>query len=275
MPAATSDSVDDPGGHTSYVRDLSGRPVNVSLPNGIHVTREYDSVGRVTRVSYTSRFGVILLELVYTRDMSGRVIRVQESTGRDCLLRYDVLGRLVQQRTVDSGSAPETISYEYDDNGNVTRRSDNTRVQTYSYDSNDRLLGDSMFTYAWDANGNLVSRQGLDFQETLNYDSQNRLVRFVRTGAGAAVIDYGYDVDGLLASRTIDGHMTRFVWDRGGSGLPQLLEERTSTGAVNRRYGRGDLGVTHFRDVSGAVSVLLTDYLGSVRAIARDDGSVE
>jgi RHS repeat-associated protein len=265
-------SVVDPGGTTSYSRDLDGRPTAVTFANGVTLANGYDTVGRITRITYTLGPSTVLLDLLYTRDSSGRITRVQESTGRDVSYTYDALGRLIEERTTAPSS--ETITYDYDPSGNLARRADNAGAQLFSYDSNDRLLSDGISTYTWDANGNLATRTTGTTTETFTYDSRNRLIGFARTGSNPTTVTYAYDPDGLLASRTADGVLTRLLWDRATAAFPQILEERDATNALLRRYEHGDLSITHARDANGNTSLLLSDHLGTVRALTASNGTV-
>lgn len=264
-------SVVDPSGTTSYSRDLDGRPTTVTFANGVTLVNAYDTVGRITRITYTLGPST-LLDMFYTRDSSGRITRVQESTGRDVSYSYDPLGRLIEERTTAPSS--ETITYEYDPSGNLTRRTDNAGAQLFSYDINDRPLSDGVSTYTWDANGNLATRTTGTKAETFTYDSRNLLVRFARTGSNPTTVTYAYDADGLLASRTVDGVLTRILWDRASSVFPQILEERDASNVLLRRYEHGDLSITHAREANGNTSLLLSDHVGTVRALTASNGTI-
>ena len=264
-------SVADPSGTTTYTRDLDGRPTVVTFANSVILTNLYDTVGRITRITYTLGPST-LLDMLYTRDSSGRITRVQESTGRDVSYTYDALGRLIEERRTAPTS--ETITYGYDANGNLIQRTASTGTQLFAYDTNDRLLSDGVSTYTWDANGNLVTRTTGTTTETLSYDSRNRLVRFARTGSNPTTVTYAYDADGLLASRTVDGVLTRILWDRATAVFPQILEERDATNALLRRYEHGDLSITHAREPNGNTSLLLSDHLGTVRALTASNGTI-
>ena len=143
-----------------------------------------------------------------------------------------------------------------------------------SYDTNDRLVNDGVWSYGWDANGNLTSRTSGPTVETYTYDSRNRLLSFTRTGTNPTTIQYQYDYDNLLASRTVNGAVTRLVWDRGSSAFAQLLEERDGTNTLLRRYEHGDLDITHVRDAGGTASFFLGDQVGTVRAVTDANGNV-
>ena len=260
-------SVVDPSGTTSYSRDLDGHPTTVTFANGVTLTNVYDTVGRITRITYTLSPSTVLLDLLYTRDTSGRITRVQESTGRDVSYTYDPLGRLIEERRTAPTS--ETIAYEYDSSGNLSRRTANTGTQLFSYDVNDRLLSDGVSTYTWDANGNLATRTTGTTTETFTYDSRNHLIRFARTGSNPTTVTYAYDADGLLASRTVDGVLTRILWDRATTVFPQILEERDASNVLLRRYEHGDLSITHAREPNGNTSLLLSDHLGTAAGSDR------
>jgi YD repeat-containing protein len=72
-------AADPTGSITSYTRDHLGRPVLTTLPNGHTIARNYDSMGRTTRITYSAPGGQVLYDLAYTRDGTGRIARQEES----------------------------------------------------------------------------------------------------------------------------------------------------------------------------------------------------
>lgn len=267
--------VDPAGGTTSYVQDELGRPVQTTLPNGFTIDRSYDDLGRTTRVTYSAPSGQALYDLVYTRDSAGRIIRQQESTGQVVTYQYDILGRLTEEQRVQPGRPPDTIVYGYDANGNLVQRTEGGITENLTYDRNDRLLSDGTFNYTWDANGNLISKSDGVTTETYAYDSQYRLIRMERTGPAPLTVSYEYDFDNLLAARTVNGVRTTFVWDRQSGPYPELLEQRDAQGALLVRYEHGNAALTEIHSASGQTSFAVTDQLGTVRALAAADGSVQ
>jgi RHS repeat-associated protein len=268
-------TVGDPAGtETTYTRDLLGRPVQTTLPTGNTITRSYDVLGRTLRVTYASPSGQPLYDLVYTRDGAGRVTRLEESTGRVTAYQYDALDRVTEERTTLPGGATRVLAYAYDARGNLTRRTEDGRASDLTYDADDRLLSDGTRTYTWDGDGNLASWTDGATTETFTYDSRGRLTGVRRTGGDPTTITYEYDFDGLLAARTVNGVRTTFVWDRAASPFPQLVEERDAAGAVLVRFGHDDRGLTQVRTAAGT-SFLVTDHLGTVRAVARADGTLD
>jgi RHS repeat-associated protein len=265
--------VTDPGGGlTSYTRDRTGLPLQTTLPNGGVITRAFDPAGRLNRLTYADPGGKVLYDLAYTRDSAGRVTGTKEATGRSVSYSYDSLGRLIEETIRLPGGGTQAIHYEYDATGNLTLRDDGT-PQVFKYDANDRLVTDGQYAYSWDANGRLAARTNGPVTETYTHDDQGRLVRFERSGPNPTRVDYTYDFDGLLASRTVDGVRSTFVWDRSAPLVPQLLEVRDANGKVVARYGRDDVGPREVDTASGPL-YLITDALGTVRAVAGANGSV-
>jgi len=106
------------------------------------------------------------------------------------------------------------------------------------YDLGNRLLekvrtGDepSTTTFTYDSNGNQLTQTTDGNTKTLTYDVFNHLVRVERQGMVAV---YAYRADGLRQSKTVNGHTTTHVWDRGS-----IILELNGSGAVMNRFSRG------------------------------------
>ncbi|HLA82526.1 MAG TPA: RHS repeat-associated core domain-containing protein, partial [Thermoleophilia bacterium] len=65
-------------------------------------------------------------------------------------------------------------------------------------------------TYTWDNNGNLLTQADASGTITHTYDYANRL----KTVTGTVVSSYAYDGDGLRVGRTVDGTTTNYLWDK-------------------------------------------------------------
>ena len=269
-------TVTDPWGNTTRIgRDRLGRPVTTNLPNGVTIERELDGIGRTIRITSTSEGGEVLADLAYARDASGRVTGLRDVVdGREVAYAYDALERLVEERISPAEGPEETIRYVYDAVGNMTSRSDGSGISTLEYDEDHRLVSDGTWEYGWDANGNLASRSDGSVTESFTHDDYDRLVRVDRDGAMPARIDYVYDNDGLLVSRTADGVQTRYVWNR-AFGLPQLIEVRDGTGSLIARYEHDGGRLLSRNDPSeDGLGTFLADHLGTVHAEIDSSGSV-
>ena len=136
----------------------------------------------------------------------------------------------------------ETVTrFAFDNRNNRTTRivtGAETYTVTYTYDLNNRLLtkvrtGDepSTTTFTYDNNGNQLTQTTDGDTKTLTYDVFNHLVRVERQGMVAV---YAYRADGLRQSKTVNGHTTTHVWDRGS-----IILELNGSGAVMNRFSRG------------------------------------
>jgi len=115
---------------------------------------------------------------------------------------------------------------------------DESYVVAYTYDWNNRLLtkvrtGDSpsTTTFTYDRNGNQLTQTTGNNTKTLHYDVFNHLERVVQGNMTAA---YTYRADGLRQSKTVNGHTTTHVWDRGS-----IILELNDSGTVMNRFSRG------------------------------------
>ena len=128
-------------------------------------------------------------------------------------IAYDDLNRLVQVSEgvpVAQGGVPVPVEdYAYDEEGN--RLSSHLSV-LYSSNAHNQLLEDDEFTYAYDAKGNRVSKTSkLDGSvETYSYDSQNRLVGYASDDVTAS---YAYDPLDRRIAKTVDGETKVLIYD--------------------------------------------------------------
>jgi len=137
----------------------------------------------------------------------------------------------------------ETVTrFAFDNRNNRISRTvtgdDESYVVAYTYDWNNRLLtkvrtGDSpsTTTFTYDRNGNQLTQTTGNNTKTLHYDVFNHLERVVQGNMTAA---YAYRADGLRQSKTVNGHTTTHVWDRGS-----IILELNDSGEVVNRFSRG------------------------------------
>ena len=128
------------------------------------------------------------------------------------MISYDALNRLVQVAEglpVAQGGVPIPVEdYAYDGEGNRTA---SHLSAVYASNDHNQLLEDDTYTYAYDAKGNRISRtaKGSGAVETYTYDSQNRLVGY----AGSTTATYAYDALDRRIAKTVDGVVEAFVYD--------------------------------------------------------------
>jgi RHS repeat-associated protein len=260
-----------------------------------------DARGNITGVSATVN-GVstpLLSNMTYRAD--GLLTSQTVGNGLGDRRLYNVAGRLTTQPL----GAADTRVYDYDNNGNLTRKQTLPEVATYGYDVLNQLTNDNdptpeALTYA--TNGNRKTRAG---QSYLYLANSNRLTRV----AGASVVD---DNAGNIKTHPLTGHTYTYT-DAGqlnlvyqGSALaavylytPQglrtlkfdgtaitlyhyddaghLLQETTNTGTLIRAYvWADDLPVAQITNTpTGETLVYLhTDPLHTPRLATDPTGKV-
>jgi RHS repeat-associated protein len=266
---------------------------------------DYDGYGDLANLRYSVGASELFQQSIH-HDARGRVDVISErwsgGTPKVTSYGYDAAGRLA---TVTENSVLRR-EYEYDANGNrtkETRRDSLGSVEVVSvgaYDAQDRLLtygtgagvpeeglaaGDSLVfdgyhAYAYTANGELTSR-------TLNSPGTTGLAGTYTYDAMGALVAAGRPAPGGTDSVTfaLDGQHRRVaeyrnsVFERGWlyEGISIIAELSDSVTLAQRYvYGSRDHVPDLMWDADSAIAYrLVTDHLGSVRAVVRlTDGAI-
>ena len=257
------------GGVTTYTYDAAGNHVATAYPNGVTTSYTYDSLNRLLLLENRKPDASLISAYRYEMDATGKRTQVTDHLRRTTTYGYDTLHRLVSEVTRVPGMPDETVVYTYDAVGNRLSRTDSGGSALYTYDLNDRLLGDGANSFAYDANGNTLTQTNALGTTEFSYDFEDRLT--VITKPDGAVIEYGYDVDGRRVESTQAGGVTRFLVDRNRP-FAQVLEERTDDGTLMVSYEYGKDLIRQQR--GGASRVYLYDGLGSTRQLADASGTI-
>ena len=208
--AARIAQITDPdGGVTHYTYDAQGRITRLDRPNGTHSDFAYGALDRPTLVQHYSG-ATLVASYAYGYDAHGRVVSLVSPEG-SFAYQYDSLGRLAVEQTLNGATVVASKTRTYDVVGNLLTLVDSAAgTTTYTYDVDDRLLSASgptdTTTYGYNLRGDLTSVTSSSGATTYAYDDLDRLVGV--TLPGGEQIDYAYDVEGRLLSRT-DGAGTR------------------------------------------------------------------
>ncbi len=186
--------------------DADGQLLETNYSTGYRRTQVNDNFTLPISYSYENASGQTLLQRDLTRDTGDRITTVTDEAGNVHSYEYDGLGQL-QRETLrdDAGDVNRMTDYEYDLVGNLIRTVSNGVEVVRSYDANDRLVASGDWTVESDATGNMTRRIDGATVETFEYDEFQKLTRFKRTGVDPVEVQYGYDDDGLIATRTVDG----------------------------------------------------------------------
>ena len=237
-------------GHvTTYVRDMKGRPLVTTFPNGLVVSNAYDALGRKTVeflphngaistwqygisgvTSHTDRAGATT---TYEYDQRGRLIRKTDALGHATGYGYDAQGN-VAYVTNALGGVARTL---YDLNDRVVARYNemDELVVTNAYDTMGRLVWSQnqaglVVSNAYDTSGRVLAR----FEDgvmvfTNTYDYAGRLA--IQTDAAGLTVSNAYDLKGNLVSRNYSSDSTTEYWVYDGYGLREHINR---VGHTNR-----------------------------------------
>lgn len=238
-------------------------------------TYAYDGAGRP--IQLTHQGAAAINQFDYTFDDANRIITINHADG-SAAFTYDAIGQVI----ATDFSFQDDEAFSYDATGNRTTAG----VQT---GADNRLLADAEFDYVHDAEGNRTRRTHRVTGEVTEYvyDHRNRLVgATVRDGSGTVIqtADYRYDAFNRRVARTVDGDVTRYVYDGdqisltfdgnsnltrrvlSGPGIDQILAEEVGGGVL---WSLADLqgSVVDVLDANGnAVNHLTYDTFGRIRS---------
>nr|WP_225956462.1 RHS repeat-associated core domain-containing protein [Amycolatopsis lexingtonensis] len=183
--------------------DAAGAQVRTIIPGGVATTTAYDAAGRVTQ-----RTGTGAATPTATQNRAYDAVNRITSAG-DNTFTYNDRGQPLTARG-PSGSA----DLAYDVDGNLTARTDAAGTATFAY-TNGRLssttdgLTQVTETLGYDATGRESTiGYGGGRTRTFTYDDLGRTDTDVLrngTGQNVAAIDYGYDDNDNLTSKTTSG----------------------------------------------------------------------
>jgi RHS repeat-associated protein len=212
-----------------------------------------------------------LVSYNYIYDSASRLTKVISSVDGTDEYTYSATDQL----TGANHSNQTNEAYQYDANGN---RIDNG----YQTGTNNQLLADRYYTYEYDHEGNRTKRTEIVTGKTTEYvwDYRNRLTQVLfKDGAGAIskAIEYTYDVDNQRIGKKIDTSATgggevieRYVIDR-----DQIALVFDGQGVQKSRYLYGAEIDQVLAEESGAsVQWFLADEQGTIKDVVDNTGAV-
>ncbi|MEQ1741238.1 MAG: RHS repeat-associated core domain-containing protein, partial [Candidatus Nitrotoga sp.] len=236
----------------------------------------YDKAGRVTSVKFNNEAPV-----GYVWDAASRLTVKTLSNGVRMEYQYDAASRLlgITYRKPDN-TVINSIAYTYDAKGQRTSKtttlpSNDETPFTATYDTADRMLtftltgSGEIFNLAYDDNGNLVSKisQTTGQATTYTWNTRNWLTAIAGPGLTAS---FAYDALGRRIEKTVNGQSVGFLYDGN-----QVIAELAGN-TVNVKLLSG-IAIDEMlaRFTAAGAQHYLTDALGSVVAMLKDDASVQ
>ena len=269
-------------------QDEYGNLTQQTYGNGVTTTRSYDFMQRLLTSQAGS--GNAVQNDSYSYDYAGN-LRSRTETRAGAILTtqydYDNLNRLkTEARSGGAVTGTQTLTWSYDDIGNLTSRSD---VGTYTYPASGAnavrphavssiagtVNGVTNPGYSYDANGNILTSAG----RSATWTSFNLPATLTR---GTNQLSWLYDSEHERAREQlkVSGTLTRttvYVNPAAGAGL--FYEEEIAGSVVKRRHyisgGEGAMAVlTRQSGVADEVRYWHKDHLDSNTVVTNESGAV-
>ena len=184
------------------------RPASITLPGGSKKDYVYDPLMKVQNITAKDPGQNTLMGYQYTYDKMDNIVNKNTEHGA-YPYTYDDLYRLTNAESPTLN--PE--SYTYDPVGNRLTASDTTG--DWSYNDNNELLDYDDVSYEYDANGNMTRKTDGGQVTNYIYNVEDRLVR-VEDGDGTVVAAYYYDPFSRRLWKEVDGVRTYFLYSDEG-----------------------------------------------------------
>ena len=203
----------------------------------------------------------------YELGPTGNRTSVSEPSGRSVTWSYDGICRLTNEAITGAPSGKNgTVAYGLDPVGN--RQSETSSLSgvpsgSFSFNADDEVASET-----YDSNGNTTATGG----KTYAYDSENHLVSM-----NGGAVQLMYDGDGNRVAKSVNGVVTYYlVDDLNPTGYPQVVEELSGAGAVQRVYTYGVQRISQNQVISNAWTPSFYGYDGggTVRALTNTAGAV-
>ncbi|MCP4710013.1 MAG: hypothetical protein GY869_15425, partial [Planctomycetes bacterium] len=184
----------------------------------------------------------------------------------DYSFQYDKLHRLIEAKNPLNNDE----SYTYDALGN--RLTSEGAQGEWSYNANNELTGYGNVTFDYDSNGNMIRKTTGSQEIVYVYDIEDRLIR-VEDGTGHVIASYYYDPFGRRLWKEVDGARTYFVYS--DEGLIGEYDE-SGAEIKSYGYKPDSMWSTDplFQKSGGEYYWYFNDLLGTPQKITNMDGDV-
>jgi RHS repeat-associated protein len=281
---------DNLNGAISYIYDAANRltlaSMTASSVQGPQITLAYDAANRLTGVTRSVPPGPSTVTSVVGYDNAERLTAITHSAGASTLASYSYSYDPASRLTSYTG--PEgSLTYTYDNTDQLTNVG-GARLETYTYDLNgnrtmtgyqtgtgNRLTSDGIYNYTSDNEGNVATQTRISDgqQSTFTWDYRNRLTQVVvKTSGGVTLTNdrFTYDVEDRRMGKSVNSGTTQWTVYEGAH---PYADFNGSTLAYRYLYGKAaDALFARFDGTN--TTWYLTDRLGSIRQLAKTDGTI-
>ena len=252
-------------GYITYSSYQWSRPTEVTLPGGSKREYAYDPLMRVKSIAAKDPAQNILLNYQYNYDkMDNITAKVTEHGEYD--YGYDDLYRL----TSADNPVQTDEGFSYDAVGN--RLTAAGVADDWSYNDNNELQGYAGITFEYDDNGNMTKKTDAGQVTNYIYNVEDRLER-VEDGSGSLISHYYYDPFGRRLWKEVNGVRTYFVY--ADEGLVAEVDAAGNV-VKSYGYRPGSTWTTDplFMKVGGQYYFYQNDHLGTPQKLTAVNGAV-
>jgi RHS repeat-associated protein len=264
-----------PGLALELRRNAVGDEVMRLLPHGGRVEQDFDPYRLLRRQRLTTApsavaggLAQVLVDRGYRYDAAANLVEIEDARWGRTAYAYDPEELLVR---VEEPGLRETFAY--DPTANIEEHVRDGVVRRLTYAPGSRLIRADGTTYEYDNNGNLTRRielaeDGSRREWRFRWDGEDQL-REVVTPDGVRW-SYRYDPFGRRISKSGPGGTTTFVWDE------NVLLHAVSDGAPPSTYVVDEEELSPICEVrAGKLTTFVTDHLGTPRELVDGEGQVE
>jgi len=208
-----------------YTYQAAGKLVRkLSLPNKSYITNVYDNVARLTGTYLTHSNGTVLNKHEYLYNAGNQRIRHTRTDNSYVTNTYDNIGQL-KTAVGSGGQSTENLGYNYDAAWNLNQRTNSGSPYTFSVDSKNQLTSDPSYTDGYDDNGNLTTRSnGTYLAYTYSYDDENQL-KSVAYGDGSQPTTAWWRLDFVYDGRDRLRRRLQYSWNSSGTNVGWVLSQ--------------------------------------------------
>lgn len=282
-----------------YTYTPTGELERITYPDGATLTFAYDARGIRTGQTFkqgsytltlgasallasqslTSNSGTVLGSLTFTYRGNNSLAQKSAASGWKETYTYDGLNLTGLAHTFNGAKGP-SYSYVYDNNRNITSKTDKGVKAQITYDKLNRIKTSSQYaeTYTYDARDN---RSSLESSKDWTPPAAVSYTYNLRNQLTAATVQdqsvsYRYNGDGLMTERSTGGQKTRYYYDDRGLLVAEGTVSSTGTVQITVGYVHDASGYPIARQLSGQsqLQYYVTNGHGDVTEIRDASGNI-
>lgn len=255
-------------GTVSYSYNAAGQRESLTVPNSLPVNYTYDTGGRLQKISQGTE------EFTYSYDALSRLSGLARPNGVSTSFAYDIVNRVERMTHAGASGNLEDYRFAYNSNDEIqaitTLNSSHLSPTPKAASQPDGANRSAQFAnanYTYDARGQNTSKSDVAGSTQYNWDARGRL-------AGATLPDgqtvgYSYDAIGRRSSTTVNGVITRYLYD----GQDAVQDQLADGGQVDYINGPGIDNKLRMRSQSTGDLYFLQDQIGSTQGLTDAAGN--